>query len=193
MDPLVEMDPLGSRVTVATQVPWGHQEPRAQRERSVPSAPLASREIGESLELKDLQAPLDPLEPEEWLDPKAPVETRVRQESLVREDRRDTEGSPVCRVCLDLPVNLETRVLLGPPDPLDPEDPPDLLALLERTVLTACQDPSDPQDPAVALESLVPLDLLETPGPQVPPALQAPASTCPPSPASPRRRSPTTP
>ena len=35
-------------------------------------------------------------------DPKAPVEIRERQESLVRGDRRDTEDSPVCRVCPDL-------------------------------------------------------------------------------------------
>ena len=35
-------------------------------------------------------------------DPKAHVETRERQESLVRGDRRDTEDSPVSRVCPDL-------------------------------------------------------------------------------------------
>ncbi|KAK0146918.1 Collagen alpha-1(II) chain [Merluccius polli] len=169
MGPLVEMDPLESRVTVATQVPLGPQEPRDPPEHPVRSAPLASKETEESLELKDLLALLDPPEPEEWLGPKAPVETRVRQESLVREDRRDTEDSPVCRVCPDLPVKLETRVLPDLLGPLEPEDPPDLLALLERTVLTVCQDLSDPPGPAVALESLGPPGNAGPPGPPGPP------------------------
>lgn len=35
-------------------------------------------------------------------DPKDPVVTRVKVERVVREDRRDTGASPVCRVCPDL-------------------------------------------------------------------------------------------
>lgn len=35
-------------------------------------------------------------------DPKDLVAIRVRQENLEKEVRRDTEDSPVCRVCLDL-------------------------------------------------------------------------------------------
>lgn len=58
---------------------------------------LCYRELKDRLGLPGL------LEPEEWLDPKDPVETRVRLERVVREDRRDTEDSLVCRVCLDLP------------------------------------------------------------------------------------------
>ena len=58
---------------------------------------LFSRELKDPLDLPGL------LEPEEWLDPKDPVETRVKLERVVREDRKDTEDSLVCRVCLDLP------------------------------------------------------------------------------------------
>ena len=36
-------------------------------------------------------------------DPKDPVETRERLARQERGDRRVTVGSPVCRVCLDLP------------------------------------------------------------------------------------------
>ncbi|CAB1353253.1 unnamed protein product [Coregonus sp. 'balchen'] len=129
MDPLVEMEPLESRVTVVTPDLLVLLVPQVVMVPPAPSAPLASRETGERLELKD---PLDLpglLEPEGWLDRKDPVETRVRLERGAREDRRDTEDSPVCRVCPDLPVKLETRVPLdlpdqGPPGNSGPPGPP---------------------------------------------------------------------
>jgi hypothetical protein len=106
------------------------------------------------------------------------VVTRVRLERVAREDRRDTEVSPVCRVYLDLPVKLVTRVLLDLLDLMEQEDHLDLLGLLERMVPMVCPDPSDPLDLVVALENLVLLVPLETLVPQVPPDLLALALTC---------------
>lgn len=178
MDPQEETAPLELRVTVVTQVLLVLPALQVLPELPALSDPLANRETEERLVPKALLDPLDLPEREEWLDPKDPVVTRVRLGSLVREDRRDTEVSPVCRVYLDLPVKLVTRVLLDLLDLMDQEDHLDLLAPLERMVPTVCPDPSDPLDLAVALESLVLLVPPEMPVPPGPPVLLALASTC---------------
>jgi len=178
MDPQEETAPLELRVTVATQVLLVLLALQVLPELPALSDPLANRETEERLVPKALLDPPDLLEREEWLDPKAPVVTRVRLGRLVREDRRDTEVSPVCRVYLDLPVKLVTRVLLGLLDLMDQEDHLDLLAPLERMVPMVCPDPSDPLDLVVALESPVLLVPPETLVPPVPLALLALASTC---------------
>jgi len=138
---------------------------------------------------KDLPGLQDQLELEEWLDPKDPVETRERLARQERGDRRVTVASPVCRVCPDLPVLLETRVLPDLLDPLALRDPLDQSDPLERMELMACLDPSDLPDPVDALERLVLLVLLVTPDPLVLLVLQALASTCLPSLACPSPRS----
>lgn len=51
-------------------------------------------------------------------DPKDPAVTRVRLESLVSEDRRDTEASLVCRVCPDLRYVSELNVNVSASRPL---------------------------------------------------------------------------
>ncbi|CAB1445080.1 unnamed protein product [Pleuronectes platessa] len=173
MDLLVEMVLLEPRVNV---VPPALLALLVLQALPVPPAqlvPPANRETEERLVPKDLLDLQDPLEPEECPDPKDPVVTRVRLGRLVREDRRDTEASLVCRVCPDLRVNLEIRELLDLVDLLDREDHLVLLVLVERTVQTACQDPSGPPDPVVALERMVPLVLpvtLDPPVLLVPPA-----------------------
>jgi len=174
MDPQEETALLELRVTVVTQGPLALPALQAP----LASDPPANRETEERLVPKALLDHPDLPEPEEWLDPKDPVVTRVRLERLAKEDRRDTEVSPVCRVSPDLPAKLVTRVLLDLLDPTDQEDHLDPSAPLERMVPTVCPDPSDPLDPVVALESLVLLVLPETPVPQVPPDLLALASTC---------------
>jgi len=179
MDPQEETALLELRVTVVTQDLLALPALQVLPEPPALSDPPANRETEERLVPKALLDHPDLLEPEEWLDPKDPVVTRVRLERLVREDRRDTEVSPVCRVYLDLPAKLVTRVLLDLLDLTDQEDPLDLLAPLERMVPMVCPDPSDPLDLVVALESLVLLVLPETLVPQVPPDLLALASTCP--------------
>lgn len=190
MDLLVEMVLLESRVSAVTLVQLVLLVLQALLVLLAQLVPPANRETEESLVHKDLLDLQDLLEPEECLDHKDPAVTRVRLERVVREDKRDTEASLVCRVCPDLRVKLETRVLLDLLDLLDKEDHLDLLALLERTVQMVCQDPSDPPDLVVVVETLDPLVLLETPDPPVllvPPAL---ASTCLPSLALVRLRSP---
>lgn len=189
MDPLVEMVQLESRVIVVTPVLLALPVLQA-----LPAPPVllvlpANRETEESLVHKDLVDLQDPLEPEECPDPKDPVVTKVRQENLVREDRRDTEASLDCRVCLDLRVNLETRELLDPLGLLDKEDHLDPSALLERTEQTVCQDLLDPLDLVVALERPVQLVLPETLDPPVLPVPLALALTCLPSLAWVRPRS----
>lgn len=181
MDLQVEMVLLESRVIVVTLVLLVPLVLRALLVFPAQLVPPANRETEESLVHKDLLDLQDLLEPEGCLDPKDPAVTRVRLESLVSEDRRDTEASPVCRVCPDLRVNLETRVLLDLLDLLDKEDHLDLLALVERMVETVCQDPLDPLDLVVAVERPVLLVPPETLDPLVLLALLALALTCPPS------------
>lgn len=123
---------------------------------------LANRETEERMAHKDLLAPLDRLELEAWLDPKDLVVIKVRQENLEKEVRRDTEDSPVCRVCQDLQVLLETRVLPDLLDQLAPRDHPDPLDQLVRTVLMVSLDPLDHLDLVDALESLAQLVHLVT-------------------------------
>jgi len=188
MDPQEETAQLELRVTVVTQVLLVLPALQVLLELPALSDPPANRETEERLVLKALLDPPDLLELEEWLDPKDPVVTRVRPERLVREDRRDTEVSPVCRVYLDLPVKLVTRVLLDLLDLMDQEDHLDLLAPLERMVPMVCPDLSDPLDLVVALENLVLLVPPETLDPPALPDPQALASTCLLSPACHRPR-----
>ncbi|KAJ8257961.1 hypothetical protein GJAV_G00191620 [Gymnothorax javanicus] len=136
MDLLVEMELLELRetaVTLVLLVLLEHREPLAAPD---PWAPPANRETEERLDLKDH------------------VETRVRLVRRVNADRRATEVSLVCRVCLDLPVPQETRVLLDLVAPVDQRDRLALLAQVERMVLMVCLGPLDPLDPAAALEKL---------------------------------------
>lgn len=189
----VEMEPLESRVTVVTQALLALLVPRVPLElRALLDRP-ASRETEERRGLKDPLDLQDLPEPGEWLDLKDLVETRVRPVSLERGDRRDTEVSPVYRVCPDLRVKLETRVPLDLQDPAVPEGPLALLALVVRTVPTVCPAPLGPLALEVALESLVLLVQLVTPDHPALPAPPALVSTCRPSPACPRRRSLRTP
>ncbi|KAI1899985.1 hypothetical protein AGOR_G00067560 [Albula goreensis] len=164
---LAEMVLLESRETEVTLVPLEPQGPPEHLAPLAPLAPPANRETEERLAHKDLQGLLDLLEPEEWLDPKAHVEIRVRRASQEKGDRRDTEASLDCRVCLDLPVKLVTKVPPDLLDPAEPEDPLDLLVPQEKTEQMVFPAPSAPLDPADVLERLVLLVLLETPDPLV--------------------------
>lgn len=193
MDLLVEMEPLESRVTVVTQDLLALLVPQVPLELQALSDRPASRETEERLVLKDPLDLQDLLEPGEWLDLKDLVETRVRLASLARGGKRDTEVSPVSRVCPDLQVKLETRVPLDLLDLAVLEGPLALLALVVRMVPTVCPAPLGPLALEVALESLVPLVQLVTPDHPALPAPPAPASTCQPLPACPRRRSLPTP
>lgn len=175
---LVEMVLLELRVTEATlgqlvlpvlQVPLALQ---------VQSVPLENRETEAKLALKDLLDLPGPLEQEECLDLKALAVTRVKLEKVESEDRRGTEASPVCRVCLDPQVKLETRVPQDPLDLPDKEDHLDQLALLEKMVQMVSLDPLDPLDHEDALEILVLLDLQETLAPLALLVLLALALTC---------------
>ncbi|TNN82195.1 Collagen alpha-1(II) chain [Liparis tanakae] len=168
MDLPVEMVLLEPRVSVGTLVLLVLPVLQALLVLPAQSVPPANRETEESLVPKDLLGLLDLLEPEGCLDPKDPAVTRERVERVAREDRRDTEASLVCRVCPDLRVNLETRVLLDPLDLLDKEDHLDPVAPVERMVGTVSQAPLDPPDRVVAEE---------TPGPSGnpgPPGLPGP-------------------
>lgn len=177
----VEMVLLESRVIVVTLVLLVLLVLQALLALPAQLVPQANKETEESLVLKGLLDLQDLLEPEECLDLKDPVVTRVRVGRPVREDRRDTEALLVCRVCPDLRVKLETRVLLDLLDLLDKEDHLDPLALLERMVETVCQDPLDPLDLVVAVERPVLLVPPETPDPPVLLVPLALALTCPPS------------
>ncbi|KAJ8264823.1 hypothetical protein COCON_G00139220 [Conger conger] len=140
-DPPGEMERLESRVTVATQVPLGLLELPGPLGAQDPSAPPASRETEERQALKDLQGLQVQQEPEEWLDPKAHAEIRVRQARRAREDRRATVVSPACRVCLDLPVPQVTRVLLDLLAQVEPRAPLAQWAPAVRMVLTGSPGP----------------------------------------------------
>lgn len=190
MDLLVETALLESRVIAVALVLPGLLVLQALPALAAQLVPPANRETEERLVHKDLLDLLDLPEPEECLDLKDPAVTRVRLESPVREDRRATEDSLVCKVCLDLRVKLETRVLLDPLDLLDKEDHLDPLALLERMDQTVCQDPSDPLDLVAAVERPVLLVPLETPDHPVLLVPLALALTCLPSLVWVRLRSP---
>lgn len=142
------------------------------------SDPPANRETEERPDPKDLLELRGLLELGECLAHKARAEIRERLAIRVREDRKDTEDSPVFRVCLGLLANLVTKELLDLLDPVEQEDPQALLVQLEKMVQMVCLDPSDPLDLVVVLERL------GHPAPQgilVPPvflAPRAPASTC---------------
>lgn len=181
MDLPVEMVLLEIRVSVVTLVLLVLLVLRALPVLPAQLVPLANRETEESLVHKDLLDLQDPLVPEECLGPKDPAVTKARQENLVKEDRRDTEASLVCRVSPDLQVKLETRVLLDLLDLQDNVDHLDPLALLEKTVQMVCLDPLDPLDPVVAVERPVLLVLLEPPDPLVLLVPRALASICLPS------------
>jgi len=98
--------------------------------------------------------------------------------------------SPACRDPLDPRDHLETKDLLGPPDPLDLEDLPVLLVLLVRMVWVACPDPSDPLDLVDAVARWDLLDPQDLPVSQALPAPPAADSTWASSPSPPRRRPP---
>lgn len=71
---------------------------------------------------------------------------------MEKEDRRDTEDSPVCRVSLDLQVPLASRELQESLDQVVPGDPQDQLDPLERKDTWDRQDPWDLQEPEDSVE-----------------------------------------
>lgn len=179
---LEEMVLLESRVIVVTLALLDHLVLQVLLVLQVQWVKLANRETEESLVHKDLLEPQDQLEPEECPDLKVLVVTRVRLEKLVREDKRDTGVSLVCRVCLDLRAKLEIRVLLDLLDLLDQEDHQDQSAPQERMEQMVCQDPSDLLDRVVEVGKLVLLVPPETLGRPVLLDLLVLALTCPPLP-----------
>lgn len=73
---------------------------------------------------------------------------------MENEDRRDTEGSPACRVFRDLRVQLVSRELLESLDQVVRGDPQDLLDPLERKDTWDSQGRWDLQEPVDSAERL---------------------------------------